>query len=167
MAKLTKQERETVITFNQGEKTAAVFTYDVRIMAKMKENGIKATEKNEFGACTYVLPNKKAIQIRFRAARELTDEEKEEIRERLAAGKAAKNKAAKKAAPKPAAKPAPAKKAAKPAVVEDKEEPEPAPKAKGKAKPKADADEDIPEEADDLLDDKDDVPVKKTGKAKK
>jgi len=56
---LDKSEKETIINFNQAERTAYVFTYDRAIQEHMeKKLGLKPTSKNSQGGRSYELPKK-------------------------------------------------------------------------------------------------------------
>lgn len=161
MAKFTKAEQETIINMDRSAKTATLYTRDAHMQAKMKTLRIKPAEDDGAGGKTYILPSKKMVQIRAYAKPDMTDEQRQEIAERLAAGKAAKTKAAAKTAKKVV----PTKVTKKAPVVEEEEveeEPAPvkktvkkvaAPAAKGKPAAKKPAKE---EEEVDELDDSDD-----------
>jgi len=76
--KLTKYERETVISFNEMEGTATVYTCSTKVKNRLKELSLKCSgiyrEKEDEYSQTYTIP--KNI-IRFSLPRELSEEEKE------------------------------------------------------------------------------------------
>lgn len=57
---LTKQEKETIVVFNEDEPIAHIFTYS-EIWQKHIEGklGLKAVEKNSFGGREYLVPKKR------------------------------------------------------------------------------------------------------------
>ena len=59
---LTRYEQETVVTFNQAEDTAKVFTYNKRWQRKLEQIGCKPTLVNDFGGKGYTI-NKRCISI--------------------------------------------------------------------------------------------------------
>ena len=76
---LTKQERETIITFNQEEETAFVFTYERSWQKQFEQNlGYKPTHQDGQGGREYEIP-KKMIKMP-RAPKRIS----EETRKRLA-----------------------------------------------------------------------------------
>lgn len=136
MAKLTRQERETVITFNEADDIATIFTYSQHWIRHLEEDLGLIGEEGDFGAKTFEVPKKSIRRPIIRTKREYTEKELEEIRTRLAAGRELKAEAEgkKKAKPKakakakPTTKPEPpkpkGKPAAKPKPLEDEPEPE-------------------------------------------
>lgn len=85
MPYLTNDERETIICFNEANKTASVFTYNRRMLRDLDK---LATERpddcqhiggNGIGGHTYIVPKK---WIKLRASRILTDEQKAAYAER-------------------------------------------------------------------------------------
>lgn len=165
MAKYSKQEQETIVNYNREDEMASVFTRVPKDINKLQKLGFEPTEITEDGGYTFEVP-KSTVQFRLSRkgiGREITNEERDEIRARLVAGKAAKTKATKKTA-KPAAKvaakpvAAPAKPAAKVA----------APVAKPVAKTAKKAVE-VAVEDDEIIDDteaaEEEAPVAPTRKA--
>lgn len=67
--KLTPAERETIILFSDADDTASVYTYDKRLIAKLRELHRKQPEKvyperkECAGAVTYIVP-KSCVSIR-------------------------------------------------------------------------------------------------------
>lgn len=81
---LTNYERETIINYNQEEKTASIYTHDPALMRKLNaaiQNGETITVKREGdGWKEYEIP-KRFIKIRF--PRKLSDEQREEMALRM------------------------------------------------------------------------------------
>lgn len=88
--KLSLLEQETIILFNREEKEADVYTHEPSLIKKL-DNLCKTSpdvfvkrEDNGAGGITYTLP-KKLISIRTpRPKKELSEEEKNALRERMA-----------------------------------------------------------------------------------
>ena len=82
--KLTKYEQETIINYNQEEKTASCFTHDPALIRKLDEfvrNGEVITVVREGdGWKEYKFP-KKCVKVRF--PRKLSDEQRQEMAERM------------------------------------------------------------------------------------
>lgn len=82
--KLTKYEQETIINYNQEEKTASCFTHDLALIHKLDEfvrNGEAITVVREGdGWKEYKFP-KKCVKVRF--PRKLSDEQRQEMAERM------------------------------------------------------------------------------------
>lgn len=80
MTQLTREERETVIVFNESDKEAEVFTYNGRMqrdlgkLAKERPDEVKCIKTNEEGASTYRIPKK---WVKVRASRILTEDQME------------------------------------------------------------------------------------------
>ena len=85
MGRLTGDEQETLILYNQKDKTAEVFTYNPSLIRKLdaiclsNPNEFKRTEDNDDGGYTYTFP-KRQISIRPPA----TEARKQAGRERMA-----------------------------------------------------------------------------------
>ncbi len=78
--KLTRYEMETIIVFNEEEKTASVSTFNKRIkriLDKCVEENNSDVSVNENG--DYTLPKS---WIKIRPPRKMTEAQKEELRER-------------------------------------------------------------------------------------
>lgn len=81
-------ERETVITFNEQEQFAEVFTYNPRMkrelaaLAISRPNETKKIKTNGVGGETYTVPKK---WVKIRANRILTHEQRQELQERARA----------------------------------------------------------------------------------
>lgn len=94
-AGMTRQEQETVISFNAAEDTAELYTADpvyIRKMDKLTEKnpeqfklGRVETYQGEIVAKRYIFP-KRFLSIRSKdVKRELTEEQRKELAERLKA----------------------------------------------------------------------------------
>ena len=88
--KLTKQEKETVNLFNEAGKTAQIETFNGRMIRKLAElserrpeDCCKLSGPDPDGAYRYTFPTKWIKISAPREARLLSEEEKEEITERL------------------------------------------------------------------------------------
>ena len=78
--KLTREEKETIINFNEGEPMVNVFTYNKRWQRRMKEMGIKPI-CTEGQAKEYKFP-KKWLRLPVRP-RQLAPDERERRRKSL------------------------------------------------------------------------------------
>lgn len=88
MANLTKYEQETIINYNNEEKTASIFTYDRSLIRKLDRRlseypDIKVLRRDEDWA-EYSLP-KKWIKVSF--PRQLSDEQRAEMANRMRAAR--------------------------------------------------------------------------------
>ena len=85
---LTRYEKETVILFNEEETTATVETFNGRLLrqlekaAKACDDVICEERHGDYGA--YILPKK---LIKIHTPRIVSEEEKKNIADRLAAGR--------------------------------------------------------------------------------
>ena len=78
---LTKYERETIITFNEGEAIARVFTYNKRWQKQLENRlELKPTLDNGFGGKGYELPKQRIPMPR--APRKLSDKTRQQLSER-------------------------------------------------------------------------------------
>jgi hypothetical protein len=86
MAELTGIERETVILWNQAEKTATISTMDPALIRKMtilSQNDTAITVREERpGYAEYICPKK---YIKVRGTRQLSSEKKQLLSERAKA----------------------------------------------------------------------------------
>ena len=85
---LTKYEQETIILYNNEEKTASVFTYDKSLIRKLDKRlgempDMKLIRRGEDFA-EYSLP-KKWIKVAF--PRQYSDEQRAEMAERMKAAR--------------------------------------------------------------------------------
>ena len=78
--KLTREEKETIINFNEGEPMVNVFTYNKRWQRRMKEMGIKAIRAEGQGR-EYQFP-KKWLRLPVKPPR-LTQDERQRRRKSL------------------------------------------------------------------------------------
>lgn len=89
---LTKYEQETIINYNNEEKTASIFTYDKSLIRKLdkrlaESSDIKLIRRDEDFA-EYSLP-KKWIKVSF--PRQYSDEQRAEMAERMRAARSMNN----------------------------------------------------------------------------
>ncbi len=85
MTALTRYEMETVINFNAGEETASVYTRDKAVMRRLDKlveshPDTYRLEKQDEVSKTYSMPKS---CVTYRKPRNLTDEQREQARERL------------------------------------------------------------------------------------
>lgn len=85
---LTKYEQETIINYNNEEKTASIFTYDKSLIRKLDKRlaempDMKLIRRGEDFA-EYSLP-KKWIKVTF--PRQYSDEQRAEMAERMKAAR--------------------------------------------------------------------------------
>lgn len=81
---LTKYEQETIINYNQEEKTASIYTHDSALIRKLDraiENGEEITVKREGDGWKEYELSKRCIKIRF--PRKLSDEQRSKMAERM------------------------------------------------------------------------------------
>lgn len=83
--KLSKYEQETIITFNENEKEANVYTYNSNLKKKIsalcqeRPEEAKQIADDERGGLTFEIPKK---WVKVNPGRILTEEQREELRER-------------------------------------------------------------------------------------
>ena len=84
---LTAAERETIVNFNDGEETAYVYTAQRRIITKLRRNAAAVlVEEGHFEGTAWARFELSAALISFRSVRvkrELSDEQRAELRERM------------------------------------------------------------------------------------
>lgn len=62
--RLTKMEKETVITFNEAERTASIYTYNAALkdqllgLCRSHPEQVRQTAANTWGGLTFELPKK-------------------------------------------------------------------------------------------------------------
>ena len=83
MAKYTvsKTEKETIILFNEEDDNAEIYTYNRKLISKLKKHPtfVKLKEKDDAGAYTFVVPkDRMSIGIR----KPLSEEQKSQLIER-------------------------------------------------------------------------------------
>lgn len=86
---MTNYEKETVINFNEAEKEASIYTFNKKMISKLDRLCEKFPEqfrlyrKFSDGAREYIMP-KKYVSVRGpRPQKELSEAEKEQIKNRL------------------------------------------------------------------------------------
>lgn len=84
MSRITRYEQETIINYNNEEKVASVFTYDKSLIRKLNAHmddfpDIKLVNTGDDWA-EYSIP-KKWVKVHF--PRQLTDEQRSEMAERM------------------------------------------------------------------------------------
>lgn len=86
---ITNEEKETIINFNEAEKTASVYTMNPKLLKQLTqlvEDGnedITIHKKYNDGAIDFYVP-KKWIKVKPPTKRVLTDEQKKALADRLA-----------------------------------------------------------------------------------
>lgn len=84
MAKLTKQEQETIFVYNQAEKTVSCYTHDPALILKLYrlcENNEEITVSKKGDGCReYIFPKS---WLKVRPPRKLSDEERQKRAERM------------------------------------------------------------------------------------
>ena len=66
---LTPYERETIILYNQGEKEASVYTFDPKLIRRLKKlaekypDEVRLEQENKNGSCSYIVP-KECVLVR-------------------------------------------------------------------------------------------------------
>lgn len=56
MERLTKLEKETSINYNNSEPNAEIFTYDRKLITKLRKKNITLIEANDSGAYSCFIP---------------------------------------------------------------------------------------------------------------
>ena len=88
---LSRLEQETIITFNEAESFAEMYTHNGRLKNRLKELAEARTDEVEYrgadhGSVSYRVP-KKWIRVQASSQRKaLTEEERSAIKERLSKG---------------------------------------------------------------------------------
>lgn len=82
MKKLTRQEQETIILYNQAEAMAEIYTHDPVLQNKLKNRSEIAKLKceNEFGGQTYVLPKRYLSILKAKRSEKQIQTSRENIR---------------------------------------------------------------------------------------
>ena len=76
---ISRLEQETVITFNEEEKTATVYTYNRKVKRKLaaasadRPDEVQQTGNDEYGGLTFEIPKK---WVKVNPSRILSEEEK-------------------------------------------------------------------------------------------
>lgn len=88
---MSAHERETVITFSDGDKTARITTHQRRIITKLRRNpAFKVASEGVFDGTEWVDGTMPAEFVSFRRPREkreLTEEQRQAAAERLRAAR--------------------------------------------------------------------------------
>ncbi len=81
---LSRYEKETIISFNEAETTANVYTCNTQIKKRLRELSLKSSDiyrvKEDEYSQTYIIPKK---MIKFSFPRELSEKEKQKRAIRL------------------------------------------------------------------------------------
>lgn len=87
--RLSNEEKETIITFDETSADAVVFTYNKPWQQHIEKRfGIKASSDNGFGGREYQVPKKRIRPpLAPRAPRKLSTEQRQKIAQRLARGR--------------------------------------------------------------------------------
>lgn len=97
---LTRYEQETIINFNEAETTASVYTHNSTLRRRLEQLAqdrpedcrfVKASRDGE--AVEYIIPKKWLKVNPPRTAAQLTEEQKQKLREQLERARKGKNKA--------------------------------------------------------------------------
>lgn len=86
MANLTKYEMETVVNYNAGEQTATVYTRDKSVMRRLDQlvvdhpDSYKLLNETDIDK-TYSMPKS---YVTYRKPRAVSDEQREQARQRMA-----------------------------------------------------------------------------------
>lgn len=84
--RISKQEQETIILYNEDELTASVYTYSPKMkksLAALQEERpqeVKLERQDTTGAVSYLIPKK---WVKLRPNRILTEEQRRDIAERF------------------------------------------------------------------------------------
>jgi hypothetical protein len=54
--RLDPQDRETVISFNEADDEASIYTYNRHLQTHLRRMGIKPESGNGFGGVSYIIP---------------------------------------------------------------------------------------------------------------
>ena len=89
--KLSKLEQETIITFNEAEDFVEVSTHNGRLKKRLVELAAARTDEVEYrgadhGSASYRVP-KKWLKVNPLARRQMSEEERQAVRERLNRGR--------------------------------------------------------------------------------
>lgn len=58
MSKVSKIEQETIINYNNDEKEADIFTYDKRLITKLRKRGVELIDVNGDGSYSCRVPKR-------------------------------------------------------------------------------------------------------------
>ena len=79
MDRLTKYDKETVITYDNGNPCAEIFTYDKKLINKLKKKNIKLNIVNDDGEVSCSIPK---TWIKISTPRNISDETRLKLREK-------------------------------------------------------------------------------------
>ena len=93
---MLREEKETIITFDEAGDTAEVYTYNKKLQNKLDAlcgEFDSFSHKNQCatGSKSYTIPKARVTITRPRESRKLTEQQKKDLVERLQAGKEDKN----------------------------------------------------------------------------
>ena len=74
-----KLEQETSILYNNEEDTAEIFTYDKRLITRLKKRGVELVDKNNDGSYFCTVPKK---WIKVSPPKQVSDSQREAFRQR-------------------------------------------------------------------------------------
>ena len=80
--RLTNEEKETIILFNEADKTATVETFQGKIIRRMEKEGVIPVRETPEGAKKYIVP-KTWIKVTPPKKMNLSDEQKQAIADRF------------------------------------------------------------------------------------
>jgi hypothetical protein len=80
-------ERETIITFNEAESSASVWTASETVYRRLKNLGYVPTEDNERSAVLFEIPKAVVRVLKPRVKRELTEKQREALKKGILAQK--------------------------------------------------------------------------------
>lgn len=78
MEKLTKYDKETTITYDNGNPCAEIFTYDKKLINKLKKN-VKFSEVNDDGSVMCSIPK---TWLKISTPRKLSEETRMKLKEK-------------------------------------------------------------------------------------
>lgn len=81
--RLTNEEKETIILFNEADNTATVETFQGKIIRRMEKEGVKPVKEDSYGMKRYIVP-KSWVKVYPPRKVVLSDEAKEKARANLA-----------------------------------------------------------------------------------
>ena len=79
MRTISKCEQETIINYNNEESEANIFTYDRRLITKLKKAGVELQDMNNDGSYSCKVPKK---WIKVSPTRKVSDENRAKFAER-------------------------------------------------------------------------------------
>lgn len=79
--RLTNEEKETIILFNEADKTATVETFQGKIIRRMEKEGVIPVRVTPEGAKKYIIPK---TWIKVTPPRKVSDAQRQSSRENMA-----------------------------------------------------------------------------------